>query len=447
LRARGSLERAGEVLRIVEQRAAAELPANDPLRNDIELAQIAVLQRTGQWQDARVRVDRLLAELPVGAIAQRATALASSAYVAGGAGEHERAERDGVAAVALARSANDEATLQAALRALGSLRIDAGDGAAAVPVFEELLATDRARYGDTHASIAEEEAALARAHRLAGHREEALAHGRRAVAIGDAVYPPDHWLRGLHRNALVMALIENRAFDEAADVQREALRLDRLNRAESDPNLVMAWGTQAIVLGAIERWDEAAAADEEALRLALAQGDPRARLVGRLRLFYGYVLAMRGRRDEGEKELAEALAVARALGDDEFAANVTTQQARVALNVGDLAAAGERIAALDAISRDFRDRPNWPGRVGTFVAEHALASGDATRAREALADASREMTGVGRVDPIVATSHALLAAAIAPGDTALRDAARAKLGSLPFPPPHVRRLATAAGLD
>lgn len=451
LRARGKGDRAQAVLDDARTRAATDLPAGDPLRFELALGELGILKQRGQVAAARAASDRLLREVPAGDTGIRVLALANSAWIAGAEGDVERGERDGTAAVELARSLGDDGPLPDALGALGSARIDAGRGDAAVAPFDELLAIARARYGDSHVRVAEAEAALARAHRLAGHREEALAHARRAVAIGDAVYPPDHWARGLHRNALVMALIEQRAFDEALTVQREAMRVDLANRDDADPNLVMAWGTLAIILTNLQQWDEALAADAEALRLAVAQ-EPRSRLVARLRLNNGYLLAMTGRRAEGEAELEEVVAIATALGDAEFIGNARTQQSRVALNAGDLVLARERIAGIAATPAEIRAKPAWSGRVGIFRAELALASGDRDGARAALADAAREIAVASApIDRVGETTYALLAAAVAratsaPDRNALEAAARARFAALPFPAPHVRRLATAAGV-
>lgn len=452
LMAQGELERAAQQLEAAGVAAWAEFGADDPLALDAELSALANEYRRGHWAEVRARADRLQARIPASEPLLRARLLRRSAMVATRLREPQRGLADAREAVALARASGDADELHSALEVQASVLQNFGSVRDAIAAYEELLANDRGRYGEVHAQVAQTLASQARAYLRLGETEEAERLARAALAIDDQVYPPDHWHRSLHLNALGLALYERRAYAEAIDVFAQALRIDRLTFEPDSPDLLSNLGSLGMSHLQREDFDAALPILREGYELQLARGGEDAAQTNRMRLNYGYALAQSGQRQAGEALLEHALASAqaRAEPDADILPKILDRLARVALDAGDPAAALPRVRRLRELASALpMSGPHWHGRVDAIEAELELALGRPAAARVLLDAAAAAIAAAPRADAVLRAEIPLLqaAAAQALGDRALAlrlaDSGRKALAGLPSPPRRLLDLAAS----
>src|SRR5262249_41105699 len=120
LQARGKLDRAAQLIDSARQQAMATLPESDPTLAEIELALIDNLVERGKSDDARPRVDRLLARLPDSEAGLAVSAYAESAAIAINQHANDRALADADEAVRRARALGTDDLLYKALRSRAS---------------------------------------------------------------------------------------------------------------------------------------------------------------------------------------------------------------------------------------------------------------------------------------------------------------------------------------
>jgi tetratricopeptide (TPR) repeat protein len=447
LNARGKLDRAAELLEAMQRGASAGLKPGDPLLQEIEHAVIFNLVERGDLDEARRRTDQLLDSLPEDAHAALVSAWGESAVIAGRQRDLERAVRDGTEALRRARALDDADLLSRALTGLGSALRDAGRADESIGLLEENLARMRARFGDAHVAVSGAEDALARAYRRAGNLVSAERHARAALAIDDRALPRDHPRRATHLNALTMVLVERRDFEQALVTVQESIRMQA--DAGGDPDHLAAnYGMLSRVQAALGSIPAALDASRRAMDIHRSSGRERSWLGIRERSNLGWVLALNRQRAAGEAELDRALSDARASEhpDAEVIAAILERRTRIALDADDRAVAHALMQRYAASAAPLVARPSWPGRVAILRAELLLADGKASEARDALASAAPEFASGVRIDPVVATTRALLVAILAarrddPAQSTLAARAKALVGSLPYPPIHVQRLA------
>jgi serine/threonine protein kinase/tetratricopeptide (TPR) repeat protein len=449
LSAQGAHARAETVLDDARRRALADLEPGDLLVLEIEHIAAENIAKDGRWEDGRRALDDLIARIPAEATALRVDALTTSAWLAGVAREPGRGPDEARSALALARQLGDSYRTQQALRALGTLLIAKRQADEAIAVYQDLLAQQRARYGEVHSRVAAEETALSRAYRLAGDLDEAERHARRAIEIDREVYPGDHWHKALHLNALAMVQSEKRAFDETLQTLDEILRINRATLPATHPNQIGTYKSQAAMRGHLGRWDEAVEWSQRAMQGHRAN-DSEAGWDGlRAAALHGYVLAMSGDRRAGEAAIDRALSLARDDSDPNAVAELLVARARIGLDAGDLDAAAGPIDALQRLKLE----PLWRHRASLLRAEAGVARGQNRDALDILRALRAQLAAESGPDAAESTHVALLIATVVqrepalaqPGEDAPALAAEA-MHALRYPPPHLTRLARALGL-
>ena len=451
LGAQGQLDRATSLLATTQAYASKLLGANHLLTLEAEQVSIAIAVLHTDYREARSRIDELMPRLPADAIDLKIDLLRNSATVAGKQHDRERALRESRLALQLSRDTGDTEKLRLGLRNLGSVLLDFDEVREAVGIYEELLALARARYGDVHAIVSAEQAALSRAYRRSGDVDRAEAHARAAVEIDRKVYAGDHWHVGLHLNALTMLLIQRRKFDEALSTETESLRIERATRGEQTLDALMALSNIGFIHIAREDYASALPPLRQALDGAVAKYGAEYFTSIRIRMTYGYALAMSGQRRSGEAELDQAIAAAaaRTEPDAELLAMALERRIRIALEFSDTNTALALIERMRAPASVVAGKASWQGRVDTLRGEALLGLGRNQEAIVALDAAAAELQHSADPDAVFKVANPLLraAAAQAIGDIeharSLAVQAKTLLSALPYPPSRLTRLAAS----
>ena len=267
------------------------------------------LEATGDFEAARALDDRLLALTPANS-ALRRDLLMMSAMLATKRHDSARGVADARSAVALARADADPAHphLAEALSYLSAAQLGSGDVRGAIATTEEQLELREQQYGREHVTVATAHATLSRAYRRVGDLAAAQKHLDAALAIDDAVLPPNDWRHANHLNALMALRLEQRDFRAALDAAAEGLRISRI--AYGNDHAEVANGLAAV--GAIEQKLEDYAAALAPLR-ELVERTQGKTANGRNdtaspRINYAVALARSGQYDAGVAELQRALA-------------------------------------------------------------------------------------------------------------------------------------------
>lgn len=451
LNAQGHLERAASLLATTQAEAARTLGADHRLTLEAEQVSIATAILRNEFSQARPRIDALMPRVPADAIDLHIALLRNSATVASKQRDRERAVRESRLALQLSRELGDADTLRLSLRNLGSVLLEFDEAPEAVRIYEGLLALARARYGDIHAVVSAEQAALSRAYRRNGNLEKAESSARAAVEIDGKVYSGDHWHKGLHLNALSMILIQRRKFEEALASETESLRIKHVTRSDDDLDSLRTLSNVGVIQ--ISREDYAAAVPP--LRLALERGVAKYAtehlVIARIRMNYGYALALSGERRAGEAELDQAIAAAAALATPEpdMLATTLEKRIRVALAFDDPKVAMSLIERMGVPASSLVGKAPWQGRVGTLRGEALLALGRPQDAIVALDAAAAELQESTDPDAVLKVANPLLraAAAQAAGDIenarSLAAPAKTLLAALPYPPSRLTRIAAS----
>jgi serine/threonine-protein kinase len=450
LRAQGRLTQARDVLQWNYDRAVADLGAEAPLTLTAgrELASTLIL--AGDYPAARTLLDTLLARVGTQTTTTAMHLHLDAADLASKVHELARARSQAAAGLALARRLGDDEALREALDDTGNVQLSVHDAAASVATYQELLALRIRRFGPEHVDVADTHASLSRAYRHLGRLADAEREIRAALAIDQAVLPPNHWRHGNHLNALTMVLLAQRDYRGARDAARGALAIDRVAYGNDHPETATDLNNVGMLDLYLEDYPAAATALREALDLSIARFGAEHFETAVTRANYGLALGLGNQLAQGETELRHALATFAAQPDanpDDQAAALE-KLARVELAHGDGTAALPLVDRIDAlVARIAKPSPYWDGRATVLRARALRASGQPAAARTLLAAAAASLAASSHPDAVLAVEVPLLQAAVAArlGDAA--DAARyaatgrAALARLRSPPARLVALA------
>jgi len=447
----GHPDRAQELL----ERALAEsrevLGDADNLTLDIGVRVAGYETGHGSYDAARLRIDKLLAQIPPEVTELRIRVLRASASAAWRMHERERALSDGSLSVALSRQLGDAEVERETLTSYGATLLGVGAVSEAVTVYEKLLALNTAKYGAMHEQVALAWSGLARAYRRSGNLEKAEDASRHALAIDRAIYTNDHWITANHLNALTMILVQKRDYQGALDASREGVRITVNTLDENHIDRLSPVYQAGFALMMMERYAEALpylrdVFERRAERLGSTQHDT---IVARAT--YGYDLGMAGDAKAGATELDKAIEDAsnESTPDFDVVAKMIEKRIRLALVSGELETATTWIEPFaNAVAKTSApDDRAWIGKADTLRGEVLLAQKRPQEAREVLLRAGKALeagTSTDLVEPV--EQRLLLAKACAASNdlAAARAAAmdgRRKMEGVPYPPARLTLLA------
>jgi serine/threonine-protein kinase len=390
LREQGSLDKAQEILQWNYEQSQRDLGENDRLTLGAGLELLRTRYRADDDTGARRLADDLLTRIPAGEAHLRSDVLMTSSMISIPERRFERAIRESREALALARNLNDSYHLSNTLHAYGGALFHSGDARGAIAASEEALALTEARVGPRHVSTSNAHANLSRMYRQAGDLPAAERHIQAALAIDDAVLPPDDRRRAVHLNAKVMILRQQREFATALDALTESLRINRL--ALGDDHFFVAndlyWiGTLRMRLGDFPGAIEPL---RKSLKVTEASKGPGHLQTAITRRAYGEALAGVGNRKAAESEMRRALATLEAdpEQDPHEQALVWEGLARLRIDRSESAEALSAIAAIDRLLAGMgKPKPYWDGRSATLRANAMILQGNGPEALELLESA------------------------------------------------------------
>jgi len=408
LSAQGALPRAGEIFQDAESFAAAHLESTDPLLLNLEQLTIQNRAHRGSLNEARTEIDALLERLPLSQTGIRIDALTTSSFLAGRMHAAERSVADAREAVRLARGSGDDYRLDLALHALGSALLISSNPSEAVPIYEDLLVRQKARYGAEHIRVAAEHASLSRAYDAAGNLDRSEQHARAALSIDDKVFTAPHPDKATHLNALMMVQGRRRDFEGALKTAREAYEIDRSVNGEAHYDTLIDCTAIANYAGLTGAWDEAMEWSKRAVDGHVKRGTERNWFGVKARMIYALALAETGQVRQGQLELERTFALANSFPQyeaDTLRALAMERKVRISLDSGNVAQVEEDIAR-------FPEKLNaeHQAHLALLRAEIALRNNglDECLMQLDIADASaRQMQ---REDPLLGTTASILRA-------------------------------------
>ncbi len=243
LQRQGDLAGARALLDEVAAESVQRWGADDTLAQDAADAVVHNLMARGDYAAARARLDALLRTSPGGSgvdAARHIERMSRSAVLATRVRDPVRARRDGEDTVARARALGDEELLRETLNHWGIVLLAVDALPEAIAAYEEVLALNRARFGDVHVRVANAQASLSRAYRRVGDHARAVEAARGAVAIDRAIYPGDDRHAALNLNALMMSLRAQGDIEGALGAAREGLRINRATLDADHPDVAIA---------------------------------------------------------------------------------------------------------------------------------------------------------------------------------------------------------------
>ncbi|MEO8670762.1 MAG: serine/threonine-protein kinase [Tahibacter sp.] len=447
--AQGDLTRSASLLADAHAQVLRTFGEADPLAFEIGgLIEANDFQR-GNYAAARVRIDALLARVPASSVALRCKLFRDSAGVAARTRDFARALTDIHVALALSEQSGDTELRRASLSDLAAVLLNSGDVPASIEPLKQVLAMNRARFGEESIQVAYILSGLSRAYRRMGDLDSAEEDARAVLAIDRKIYPGDHPILGNHLNALGITLVEKRKLREAHEVLLEAERIYRATLKAGHPDLRFAIQPLAAVEIRMEDYELALPRLREALDIGIATFGEHGFESSADRADYGYALAMTGRRAAGIQELERGITDLQTFepSDPDMYGRALEKRIRVALLSADPAGAAQRIDRLADIADEVIEQAAyWRGRVDCLRGEIFLALGkprDASLSLQKAADILGSMKGA---DPILWVEQPLLmaASAFALGDDAEARSwaaqGRARLARLAFPPQRLTQL-------
>lgn len=449
LQRQGDLEGARALFEEVRAAASERWGATSPTAVEAATRLVQNSMARGEFALARAQLDGLP---PTGDdLPQQVERLSLSAVLASRVRELERALRDGEAAMALARKAADPELMRVTLNDWGVVLVAANRDDAAIAAYEELLALNRARFGERHQRVANVQAALARAYRRKGDLDRAEQAARAAVEIDRAVYAGDDRHAAVNLNALMLVLRERGDLDGALIVAREALRMNLAVLGEGHPDTTLARYGVGNLLMMREDYAEAAPLLGQCVVDNAREFGPAHWRTAAARAQHGFTLGMLGSTDAGVAALEQAIAELRALptGDPDRLCGAIEQRVRLAQHLGDVAGAREWLDRLQAADPDAPpNRACWIGNVELRRAAVAFDAASFVEARESLQRAAGLLEHAGTAVPLLLAEHAVLHALVLHGTAdppaaAAAQRAEALLAGLRTLPPALRRRATA----
>ncbi len=447
--AQGNLDRSGTLLQRAREEAATVLGSTDPL--SFEVARLLAVNHyeRGEYATARQEFDALLAQVPATSLSLRVRLLRDSA----GPAMHMRDQPPAVAnvrlAVDLSRQTGDAELLRASLSDLCSILLSAGEVREAVAVCQNVLALNRARFGEESIHVSYIFSALSRAFRRLDDLDQAESYARASLSIDRKIYPGDHRTTANHLNALGITLVARRAFREAKDVFREAEHMNTATLGPTHPNTTIAMQSLAFVETQLEDYADALPRLRNALNANTLKLGAHAFQTAIDRADYGYLLALTGRRQAGIAELEQAIVDFHALtkADPDILGRTLEKRIRIALLNDDASGAQQRIDELEkAAAAVVEQAAYWKGRVDCLRGEILLARANAAQALPPLQRCGAALDSAQHPEAVLRVEQRLLqsAATAALGDVstakALAEQARERLRLLPYPPSRLRRL-------
>jgi tetratricopeptide (TPR) repeat protein/tRNA A-37 threonylcarbamoyl transferase component Bud32 len=452
LREQGRLDPAQDILQWNYDQSRRDLGENDRLTLGAGLELLRLRFRADDEEGERRLADDLLARIPPSEPRLRSEVLMMSGVTSTRQRQFERAIGESREALALARDLDDPHLLSNALLAYGQTLLRSGDPLGASVAAEEALALTQARVGMRHVSVSAAHVNLSRIYRQAGDLPAAERHIQAALAIDDAVLPPDDARRALHLNAKVMILREQREFAAALAALTESLRINRLALGDDHPfvaNDLLSIGTLRMGLGDFEGAVEPLRQALEVIEVAKGPASLQAAIMRRA---YGEALAGAGDPGAAESEMERALATLEASPgqDPHEQALVWESLARLRIDRGEPEKALSAIAEIDRLLAGMaKPKSYWEGRSATLRASVMVMQGNGPAALELLEDADATLRSSADKDLELATEVQLQQARVAQlggePEAAAQSTARAlaAIAALRNPPTRLTAMADA----
>lgn len=412
LQRQGDLDGARELFEAVRKAADARWGPSSAVAVEATTLLVENSTARGEYALARTQLDGLP---PTDDLRQRVERLSLSAVLASRVRELDRALRDGESALALARRIGDSELVRVTLNDWGVVLISALHVDAAIEAYEELLALNRARFGERHVKVANVQASLSRAYRRSGDLDRALSAARAAVEIGRAVYRGDDRHAASNLNALMLVLRERGDLDEALAVAREGLRINIAVLGEDHPDTALARFGVGDLLMVREDFAEAAKLLGQSTHDNAREFGPAHWRTAGARAHYGFALGMSGAMDAGVAAMEQAIAALRALpdGDPDRLCAAIERRVRLAQHADDVAGALQWLDQLQAADTNAPPtRACWPGNVQLRRAAVAVDAGHYAEAMESLRRASATLDLAATPVPLLIAEHAVLQALV-----------------------------------
>ncbi len=449
LQRQGDLEGARALFEEVRDAASERWGKTHPTATEAAIHLVQNSMARGEYPLARAQLDALPSagdDLP-----QQVDRLSMSAVLAVRVRDLDRGLRDGAAAMLLARQVGDPELIRATLNDWGIVLLEANRLDAMIQAYEELLARNRARFGERHQRVANVQATLSRAYRRKGDLDRAEQAARAAVEIDRAIYPGDDRHASPNLNALMQVLRERGDLDAALVVAREALRISLATLGDGHPDTTVARYGVGNLLMMREDYAEAAALLGQCVTDNVRDFGPKHWRTTAARAQYGYTLGMLGSTQAGVAALDQSIAELRALatGDPDRLCGAIEHRVRLAQHLGDVAGARSWLDQLQSADPNAPPkRACWLGNVELRRAAVALDAASWAEARGSLERGAALLSTAGAAVPLLVAEHAVLDALVRHGTadpSAGPAAARAEalLGNPGLLPPSLRRRVAA----
>ena len=230
----------------------------------------------GRLQERKALLTRQLAELEVSpqsstprALSQRANLLGELGDVHQDLAEYNEARRCFEERLSVAEQIKDEPLLASALNDLARLQLTNGQFNQAEPLMRRALAIDEKSFGPDHPTVAIPLNNLAQLLKATNRLAEAEPLMCRALTIGEKSFGPDHPTVATDLNNLAQLLQATNRLAEAEPLMRRALTIDEKSYGPDHPDVARDLNNLASLLQATNRLAEA----EPLMRRALAIGE------------------------------------------------------------------------------------------------------------------------------------------------------------------------------
>ena len=171
------------------------------------------------------------------------------------------------------------------------------------------LAIDEASYGPDHPNVAIRLNNLGGLLTATNRLEEAEPMMRRALAIDEASYGPDHPTVAIRLNNLAQLLQATNRLDEAEPMMRRALAMDEASYGSDHPNVAIRLNNLAALLKDTNRLDEATPMMRRVLAIGEASYGPDHPIVAISLNNFAQLLRATNRLDEANPMMRRALAI------------------------------------------------------------------------------------------------------------------------------------------
>jgi eukaryotic-like serine/threonine-protein kinase len=445
----GDLTRSGALLANAHEQAAKALGDDDPVVWDIARLQAVNQMMRGELAEAGTSIDALMTHLPAMPIALRSKVLLDSAAIARHVRNPDRALVDARNAVATARLTNDSDLLLSTLDELGAVLLTVPSYREAIDVYQDVLALDRARFGEQSSQVADAMSGLARAYRDLDDLDHSEEYARAALAIDKAIYPGDHWIVANHLNALGITLRKKRNFSGSLEAFREALRIAEATQGADHPDTTIALQSLAFVEMQLENYADAIPKMRRALTANSSKFGEHSYYANFIRSDLGFVIASQGDYRAGAAEIDRAIDEFQALPDPVWddIARALEKRIRVALLHDDATHALRRIDQLADVASKTQDQGSyWNGRIDCLRGEILLSLQRASEAEILLASCGAKLDSEKKPEAVLYVAQPLLrsAALQATGDATKAHAfaaiGRQRLSNLASPPSRLVKL-------